>query len=84
MEVIRRLTENNKHDPSASTYEERPKTIKRTPDPGVSKVEETMMSHLMEQKRDIAITGGVKYLAWKNEGRIGKLGVEQFLRKQHI
>ena len=40
------------------------------------------MSHLMEQKFDIAISGDRKYLACHNKNKIGKLGAEQFARKQ--
>ena len=63
-----RCTENSKWDPSASTSEEKPQKSKRTPDPGVSKVEVvTMVFQLMEQKYDIAITGGSKYIYRLNE-----------------
>ena len=76
-------TENDKKDPSVSTSEEQPQKKKRPPEPRLSKVGVLMMvSHLMEQKRDIIMVGGGKYLAWRNEEKIGKLGAAQFARKQ--
>ena len=57
--------ENNRRAPYASTYEERPQKSKWTPDPGVSNLEVvTTVSHLMEQKQNITMAGGGKYLAW--------------------
>ena len=53
-----------------------------TIDTGVSKLEVvTMMSHLMEPKRDITVAGGGKCLAQWNGDKIEKLGAAQFVRR---
>ena len=67
-----------KRAPYASTYEERPQKSKRTPDPSVSNLEVVMtVSHLMEQKKNITMTVGCKYLAWiwKRGGWYARLAV---------
>ena len=57
-------TEKNKLSLSVSTSEERPQKSKETSYPGVSMMDVvTTVSRLMEQKRDIAITGVSKYLS---------------------
>ena len=64
-------TSNDKQALSVSTSEEQPRKIKWPPDLGVSKLEVvTMVSHLMERKCDIAISGDSKYLAWSNKEKI--------------
>ena len=78
-----RRTTNNKNDPSASTSEERLRKIKRTTEPGVSKVEVvTTVYHMVEWKHNIVIVGEGKCISLRNEEKMGKLGSAQFLINQ--
>ena len=67
-----RLMANYKQVTSESTAKERPLKSKSPPNTGVLKVEVlTTVSHLMEWKLEIIITGVGQYIARRNEYKKG-------------
>ena len=74
-----RLMENYKQATSESAAKERPLKSKSPPNTGVLKVEVlTTVSHLMEWKLEIIITGVGQYIARRNEYKKGNCAALNF------